>query len=52
MIIVILKLTLGFVIGKVVGVYCAKNELNPILGLSLTAALVILACVLVDKILL
>ncbi len=48
---VFLKLTLGFVIGKTVGLYCAKNELSPILGMSLTVALVLLACTLIDRIL-
>ena len=49
---VILKLLSGFMIGKFVGVYCARNELSPMLGLALTVSLVLLACGLIDKVLL
>ena len=45
----IIKLTLGFMIGRVIGTYCAKNELSPILGIALTVACVLLACTLIDK---
>lgn len=45
----ILKLGLGFFIGKVVGLYCAKNELSPILGIALTIVSVLAACILVDR---
>jgi hypothetical protein len=46
---IFLKLTLGFIIGKTIGLYCAKNELSPVLGVCLTAVTVLLACALVDK---
>lgn len=45
----ILKLGLGFFIGKSIGLYCSRNELSPILGIALTVASVLAACVLVDK---
>jgi lipopolysaccharide export LptBFGC system permease protein LptF len=45
----ILKVTAGFLVGANVGRYCSKNELSPILGVSLTVALTIAACVLLDK---
>jgi uncharacterized membrane protein SpoIIM required for sporulation len=45
----ILKLLAGFMIGKCVGTYCAKNELSPILGIALTVGLVLLSCVIIDK---
>lgn len=50
--IAILKLLTGFMIGKYVGIYCARNELSPMLGLALTIGLVLLACGLIDKALL
>lgn len=49
MLVMFLKLVLGFVIGSTVGRYCAKNELSGVLGVALTVSLVLLACVLIDK---
>lgn len=49
MLVMVLKLVSGFVIGSVVGRYCAKNELSGILGVALTVSLVLLACTLIDK---
>jgi hypothetical protein len=48
-VIALLKLFTGFFIGKSVGQYCARNELSPILGIALTVASVLAACVLIDK---
>ena len=45
----LLKLCAGFFIGKSIGGYCARNELSPILGIALTVASVLAACVLIDK---
>lgn len=45
----LLKLITGFMLGKFIGVYCARNELSPILGIALTVVSVLLACVLIDK---
>jgi hypothetical protein len=50
--IVLLKLTSSFFIGKSIGQYCHKNELSPILGIALTVVCVLAACVLIDKALL
>jgi hypothetical protein len=49
MLTIVLKLISGYFIGKAVGRYCAKNELSTILGISLTIACVLMACVLIDK---
>jgi hypothetical protein len=49
MLTILLKLTSGFLIGKMVGRYCANNELSPILGIALTVACVLAACLLIDK---
>jgi hypothetical protein len=45
----LLKMTCGFVIGRAVGKYIAKNELSPILGICLTVVSVLAACLLLDK---
>jgi len=47
--IILLKLTLSFFIGKVIGKYCHKNELSPFLGIALTVACVLATCVIIDK---
>jgi hypothetical protein len=47
----LLKIVGGFLIGRSIGLYCSKNELSPILGISLTVACVLAFCVLVDKVL-
>ncbi len=49
MILGLLKMLTGFMIGRSVGKYCAKNELSPILGIALTVAFVLAACLLIDK---
>lgn len=49
LVVVLLKLCAGFFIGKSIGSYCAKNELSPILGIALTVASVLAACMLIDK---
>ncbi len=49
--IALLKLGLGFFIGKSIGHYCSRNELSPMLGIGLTVALTLLACALIDKVL-
>lgn len=48
--IVLLKLTTSFFIGKNIGQYCRRNELNPMLGIALTVACVLATCVLIDKV--
>jgi len=45
----LLKMTFGFMIGRTIGTYCAKNELSPILGIALTVACVLLVCTLIDQ---
>lgn len=47
--IVILKMLSGYIVGMSIGRYIAKNELSPILGIALTVASVLAACVLIDK---
>ena len=47
--IVLLKLTSSFFIGKSIGQYCRKNELSPMLGVALTVVCVLAACLLIDK---
>lgn len=49
MLIAILKMGSGFFIGQLVGKYCAKNELSPILGICLTVVCVVAVCLLIDK---
>jgi FtsH-binding integral membrane protein len=49
MFIALLKMSSGFIIGSVVGRYCAKNELSAILGITLTFVCVIAVCLLIDK---
>jgi hypothetical protein len=46
--IMILKMALGFFIGKYVAVYFAKQQLNGVLGICLVVALTLLACMGVD----
>jgi hypothetical protein len=50
--IVLLKLGSSFFIGKSIGQYFHRNELSPILGIALTVACVLAACILIDKVLL
>jgi sorbitol-specific phosphotransferase system component IIBC len=45
---IVLKLTLSFLTGRVIGRFCAKEELSPILGIALTVACVLAICILVD----
>jgi hypothetical protein len=45
----LIKLVLGFMIGRTIGQYCAKNELSPILGIALTVAVVLAMCTVVDR---
>lgn len=44
----VLKIITGFIIGRSVGKYCAKNELSPILGIALTVSFVLVACLMID----
>ena len=44
----LLKIMSGFFIGKSVGQYCSKNELNFTLGIALTIVLTLAACVGID----
>lgn len=44
-----LKLVASFLIGRFIGKFFVKNELSPILGLAMTFACVIAACLLIDK---
>lgn len=46
--IALLKIGLGFLIGKSVGQYCSKNELSFSLGIALTVVLTLTACVGID----
>ena len=48
LLIVLLKLSAGFFIGRSIGQYSSKNELSPILGISLTIVCVLAACVGID----
>lgn len=50
MIVAFFKIVSGFVIGASIGKFTAKNQLSPILGISLTVSGVLLACVIIDKI--
>lgn len=43
-----LKLCSGFFIGKSIGYYSSKNELSPMLGISLVVVLTLAACVGID----
>lgn len=49
MLLAILKLGSGFLIGRTVGLYIAKNQLSATLGVGLTIALVLLACTMLDR---
>jgi hypothetical protein len=46
---VFLKLLSGFLIGKIFGTYAAKGKLPMVLGLALTVACAMLACVVIDN---
>lgn len=49
MLVAILKMSSGFIIGSFIGRYCSKNELSPILGITLTFVSVVAVCLLIDK---
>jgi hypothetical protein len=49
MAIALLKLIIGYYIGKFIGVYVAKNKLSIFLGMAMTVAVVLSACIVIDR---
>jgi hypothetical protein len=47
----LLKIVLGFVVGKTIGTYFAREQLSPMLGLVLVVVLTLFACTGVDYVL-
>jgi len=50
MLLAVLKMGFGFLIGRTIGLYIAKNQLSATLGVGLTIALVLLVCTMLDRI--
>jgi hypothetical protein len=49
MMITFFKLVIGYYIGKFIGVYIAKNNLSVFLGIAMTVAVVLSACIVIDR---